>query len=416
MACPNREQLLAFHLGDLADTDIASVGAHLSECTRCEQLARQLDGLSDQILAALRRAAAPAADLSARATRGVYPALLVPSVPAPEIPGYDALELVGRGAMSLVYKARHRKLDRLVAIKCLRADGARDLGRFRSEAEAIARLQHPNIVQIFEVGERQGQPFMTLEFLDGGTLADHLNGKPQDARASAALVQTLARAVHYAHSRVILYQMLTGRVPLQGATDLETVLLVQQEEPVPPRRLQPGLPRDLETICLKCLRKESGQRYASAEALADDLAHFLAGEPIAARPTPRWERAWKWTKRRPARAALVALATVILFVGFPGVTSLWLQADYAHAQESEQRYKAEAAAVAEKQAKNTALAREAETKTVLNFVENRILAAARPKGQEGGLGRKVTLRQAVDAALRFLAKELTDQPLTEARL
>src|SRR5438128_3046034 len=219
MACPNREQLLAFHLGDLADTDIASVGAHLSECTRCEQLARQLDGLSDQILAALRRAAAPAADLSARATRGVYPALLVPSVPAPEIPGYDALELVGRGAMSLVYKARHRKLDRLVAIKCLRADGARDLGRFRSEAEAIARLQHPNIVQIFEVGERQGQPFMTLEFLDGGTLADHLNGKPQDARASAALVQTLARAVHYAHSRGIVHRDLKPANILVEASD-----------------------------------------------------------------------------------------------------------------------------------------------------------------------------------------------------
>src|SRR5438094_589705 len=114
MACLNREQLLAFHLGDLADAEISSVGAHLSACTRCEQLARQLDGLSDQILVSLRRSAAPAADRAAREPRGVYPPLMAPSAPAPEIPGYDALELVGRGAMSLVYRARHRKLDRLV--------------------------------------------------------------------------------------------------------------------------------------------------------------------------------------------------------------------------------------------------------------------------------------------------------------
>src|SRR5262249_24312044 len=119
---------------------------------------------------------------------------------------YEILGLLGHGGMGVVWKARHRRLDRLVALKCLRADSARELERFQAEAQAVARLSHPNIVEIFEVGECQGQPFLTLELLGGGTLADHLTGKPQDARVSALLVQTLARAVHYAHMRGIVHR------------------------------------------------------------------------------------------------------------------------------------------------------------------------------------------------------------------
>ncbi len=426
-ACPSGEVLRAFHLGELADAQILRVGEHLASCPRCEQQARLLDGLSDQALAALCRPVAAESGHQPAWAGGGYPELPARAGSAPDIPGYEVLSLLGRGGMGIVWKARHRRLDRLVALKCLHAGGLPDLQRFQAEAQAVARLQHPNIVQIYEVGEWQGQPFLTLEYLDGGTLADHLTSKPQDARAAAALVQTLARAVHYAHTRgivhrdlkpanilfqgltteaqrhredrkeeqesveqwqqepsasgldsslpsslwlcasvvnllpkiadfgiakqlqvsgqtregdvcgtaaymapeqaagramgsgptsdiyslgVILYEMLTGRVPLQGATDLETVLLVQKEEPVPPRQLQPGLPRDLETIVLKAIAKEPGRRYPTAAELAEDLGRFLAGEPIRARRIGLGERGVKWVKRRPAEAALLAVSAV----------------------------------------------------------------------------------------------------------
>jgi serine/threonine protein kinase/tetratricopeptide (TPR) repeat protein len=494
MACPSADELLAFHLGDLAEARIAAVGEHMSACVSCEQRARQLDSLSDGVLTILHRAGEIAPGQSA-----------APPVPGPDIPGYELLGFLGKGGMGCVYKARHQRLGRLVALKCLRADGPPELERFQAEAQTVARLQHPNIIQIFEVGEWQGEPFLSLEFVDGGTLADHLHGKPEDARLSAALVQTLARAVHYAHTQgivhrdlkpanilmsiadgrlpieagqsaidnlnsavpkiadfgiakhlqvsgqtregdivgtaaymapeqaagrgaaigpasdiyslgVILYELLTGRVPLQGATDLETLLSVQTEEPVPPRQLQPRLPQELQTICLKCLRKEPGARYASADDLARDLGRHLAGEPIAARPTPLWKRTWKWTRRRPALAALVVLTALIVGVGFPGATYLWVRADRAHAAELAHRQKAEAAAEAEARAKRRAEARETDTLAVLHFVETKLLASPRPQGQSGGLGHEVTMRQALDEALPFVGKGFAKQPVIEARL
>ena len=279
----------------------------------------------------------------------------------PEIADYEILAELGHGGMGVVYQARQHQLNRLVALKMIRAGiQARpdELDRFRGEAEAVARLHHANIVQIYDIGEVAGLPFVALELLEGGSLADRLAGTPYPGRQAAELMVTLARAIHAAHlagivhrdlkpSNVlfdrdgipkivdfglakrlevkegptqtgqvmgtpsymapeqargqirevgpaadvyalgaILYEMLTGRPPFKGTTPEETVWQVVHEEPVPPSRLLSRLPRNLETICLKCLAKEPPKRYASAEALAEDLCRYLAGQTILARRTP----------------------------------------------------------------------------------------------------------------------------------
>jgi tetratricopeptide (TPR) repeat protein len=307
--------------------------------------------------------------------------------------------------MGVVYKARQTALKRLVALKMILSGdfaGPRELTRFRAEAEAIARLRHPNIVQIYEVGEERGCPFFSLEFMEGGSLDQRVRGTPQAACMAAGLVAVLARAMQAAHQAgvvhrdlkpanvllgrrpdateagepieqpleafepkvsdfglakrldgdselthsgalvgtpsymapeqaegrsqevgpatdvyalaAILYELLTGRPPFKGATPRDTIAQVCTQEPVPVRKLQPSVPRDLETICLKGLRKEARQRYARAGDLADDLQRWREGRPILARPVPAWERAWKLARRRPAWAGLV-LAVVVALLG-----------------------------------------------------------------------------------------------------
>jgi serine/threonine-protein kinase len=277
------------------------------------------------------------------ATLPPAPAGSLPAAGPVAVPGYELLGELGRGGMGVVYRARQVGLNRLVALKMVLAGGhasAADLARFRTEAEAIARLQHPNIVQVHEVGAHNGLPYFSLEFCTGGSLDRQLDGTPWEPTKAAALVETLARAVQAAHARqivhrdlkpgnvllaadgtpkvtdfglakrldsgagqtasgailgtpsymapeqaggdtkaigpaadiyalgAILYELLTGRPPFKAATPLDTVLQVVNDDPVPPTRLNPQTPRDLETIALKSLAKDPAKRYASAAALA----------------------------------------------------------------------------------------------------------------------------------------------------
>jgi serine/threonine-protein kinase len=333
------------------------------------------------------------------------PTLISPTEPSgppattlvlPRMSGYQVLDTLGHGGMGMVYRARQVPLNRLVALKMLRADvgaGAGEMARFRAEAEAVARLQHPNIVQIYDLGEYEGRPYFSMELLEGGSLARRLGGHPLAPRQAAQLVEVLARAMDVAHRHgivhrdlkpsnillagypdtplaqcvpkitdfglvkrldgqegltisgtvmgtpaymapeqaagrnrdigppcdvyglgAILYECLTGRPPFKAPTLLGTLEQVRAVEPVPPTQLAPRIPRDLETICLKCLQKEPGQRYGTALLLAEDLARFLAGEPIHARPVGRWERALRSIRRRPVVSLLTVASTAALLV------------------------------------------------------------------------------------------------------
>jgi WD40 repeat protein/tRNA A-37 threonylcarbamoyl transferase component Bud32 len=368
------------------------------------------------------------------------------SAALPQVSGYEILGVLGRGGMGVVYQARHTKLQRLVALKMILAGshaGEPELARFRAEAEAVARLQHPNIVQIYEVGEHQGLPYLALEYCSGGSLAAKLAGTPLPPGPAAQLVQTLARAVHAAHQQgivhrdlkpanvllaadgtpkvtdfglakrldgaagqtasgaivgtpsymapeqaggkgkevgpaadvyslgAVLYELLTGRPPFQATTPLDTLLQVLSDEPVPPRRLQPKVPRDLETVCLKCLQKEPHRRYASGQALADDLRRFLDGQPVTARPVTPVERALKWARRRPAVAGLVALVAAVTLAGIGLVTWQWRSA-------VEQRNLADQRADAEATARQEARAQLLRAETAL--YANQIARAQRALG------------------------------------
>jgi eukaryotic-like serine/threonine-protein kinase len=301
------------------------------------------------------------------------------------VPGFEILSELGRGGMGVVYKARQMSLKRIVALKMIRDDwlgNPEHLARFEIEAEAVARLSHPNILGIYEIGKVGRVPYVVLELLEGGTLKERLASTPQPFRDAAALLATLARGVHFAHGAgilhrdlkpsnvlfdqagvpkiadfglakrlevdegqtqtgqvigtpsymapeqargwdrdigatadiyslgAILYEMLTGRPPLKGSTAMETLKLVQEEDPVPPSRLRPKLPFDLETICLKCLNRDPRKRYPDALSLAEDLDRFLAGESVLARRTPPWERAIKRARKRPVTVVLLAVSAV----------------------------------------------------------------------------------------------------------
>ena len=360
--------------------------------------------------------------------------------PLPRIPGFQLEQVLGRGAMGVVYLARQEGLNRTVALKMILAGdhaSAQVRQRFLGEAAAVAKVRHPGIVQVYEFGIHQHCPYFALEYVPGGSLDRVLAAGPLPPAAAARLVAALADAMQAAHDAgvvhrdlkpanvllalsrapearapgstacsddsstratstrlneaqpkitdfglakqldtaagltasgavmgtpsymapeqaaarhdlvgpvtdvyalgAILYECLTGRPPFKGAAMMDTLEQVLLQEPVAVRQLQPKVPRDLETICHKCLRKEPARRYASAQALADDLRHHLEGRPIQARPVGRPERAWKWCRRYPAVATLLMVA--LLAAGSMAVLATWALGEKQRAKlaEAEQR-------------------------------------------------------------------------------
>ena len=375
-----------------------------------------------------------------------------PGAELPQIPGYEVEAVLGRGGMGIVFKAWHVRLHRPVALKMLLAGayaGPHELARFQREAEAVAGLRHPNIVQVYDMGEYEGRAYFTMEFVEGGSLAKALAGTPQPAGPAAALVATLAQAVQAAHQGAIvhrdlkpanvlltadgvpkvtdfglarrgageagltlngavvgtpsymapeqasgqvtavgpavdiyalgaiLYEMLTGRPPFRAETATETQRQVITEEPVPPSRLNRQVPRDLETICLKCLHKGPQRRYATAAAFAEDLQRFQRGEPIVGRPAGLPERTAKWVRRHPSQTAMLA-ASLLLAIALAG-GGLWLAVQRAHQRDAVGADLREVATLQEQ-------ARWAEARAVLQRAEAR-LDRGGPDDLHGRLGR-----------------------------
>jgi WD40 repeat protein/tetratricopeptide (TPR) repeat protein/tRNA A-37 threonylcarbamoyl transferase component Bud32 len=397
--CVGEPELRRLLRGELPEPVAQAITQHLESCPHCEQTARRLDGEADPFLNSLRQAVV--ADCGSEVSSGLNTTTAPTTVTEMEgltaVAGYEVLGELGRGGTGVVYKARQARPARVVALKLLlgaSGAGAERQARLLAEADALARLQHPHIVQVFEVGRHQGTPFVVLEYMAGGSLAQRLGGAPQPAREAARLAECLTRAVEHAHAQrvvhrdlkpanvlltengtpkvsdfglakadrpdltatgailgtpsymapeqaagasrdtgpaadvyalgAILYELLTGRPPFRAATVLETLEQVRHQEPVAVRQLQPKVPRDLETICHKCLQKEPGSRYAGARELAEDLGRFLGGQPVRARPVGPVERAARWCRRRPGWAAMLTTVAALLLVIAVGGTHLTL--------------------------------------------------------------------------------------------
>ena len=470
IGCVSEAELRAFVAGEVPEHVAGLITHHLERCSNCEACARRLDALADPFLHSLRlavhtpgapsdsenepptensaaQAALPPATHNSRQTF----ADSAPARPTLEstlpraIPGYEILEEIGRGGMGVVYRACQLRLGRVVALKLLLSGAHSSIerrARFRAEADAIARLHHPGIVQVYDVGEHDGMPFLVLEFMSGGSLEKKLAGKVLAPRQAAELLETLAWAVDHANSHgiihrdlkpsnillqrverrkekgenaeaesvqsgsvdsaistdyrllttdyfpkitdfglakqesadfttmgevlgtpsymapeqaagtigaigpradiyalgAILYELLTGRPPFVSASALEILEQVRTREPVAPSRLSAGVPRDLETICLKCLEKEAGKRYVSAEALALDLRRYLDGRPVLARPTGTVGRTWRWARRNPGWTAMIAGLASLLLIGAVGGTALSVWALRAESQTQEKLF------------------------------------------------------------------------------
>jgi serine/threonine-protein kinase len=375
--------------------------------------------------------------------------------------GYEVVSELGRGGMGIVYKARQIALDRMVALKVIRsAEFASEdaLLRFQKEAEAVALLDHPHIVPIYQVGHAAGLRFFSMKLIPGSSMDKKLADFSDNPRGAARLLATIAEAVNHAHQRgilhrdlkpanilldeqgephvsdfglarrieadsdlthsgyplgtpsymspeqargeraslstatdvyglgSILYALLTGQAPFTGTSLAETLDKVRGATPEPPGRLNSRVPRDLEIICLKCLEKDPGRRYASASALAADLLRWLGGEPIEARPVGPAMRSWMWCRRNPLPAALAALCGLAILGGLAGVTWKWREA---------------------------ALARD-EAQAINDFFNHKLLDQASPRFNPRGAS--LTVGELLDLTSARLGGEFEGRPAVEATI
>jgi eukaryotic-like serine/threonine-protein kinase len=332
---------------------------------------------------------------------------------------FELLEEIDHGGMGIVYKARQRSLGRVVAVKMLLLGPLSTpemVERFRREAAAAAALQHPNIVAIHEVGECEGQPFFSMDYVEGRSLARIIaerGARQTDFQQSAEWARAIAEGVEHAHRHGILhrdlkpanvlidaesrprvtdfglarrldedstltltgqalgspnymppelaagrheaatpasdvysmgamlYELLTGRPPFLAQSVQDTLIQIREQPPVAPRLLNRSLPRDLETICLRCLEKDPARRYSSARELADDLGRFLDQMPIRARPVGPAGRVVRWCGRKPALAGMGAALVLVIAMGLLAVLSQWRRAETTARRETEQRRRAE---------------------------------------------------------------------------
>jgi WD40 repeat protein len=407
-ACPSREQLEKLFSDQLSEEEERVLDAHVSDCAACQRILEARTVITETFPEALRAREQP----ESAEGQGSYEALISrliagsrsgsarTAVPAPQPPplidGFEILGKLGHGGMGIVYKARQLDLQRIVAIKMILAGIHADpqsLARFRAEAEAVAQLQHPNIVQIYAIGEAGGLPYFSLEYVPGGTLAQQLSGAPLEPHRAVQLVEVLARAVNFAHARgivhrdlkpanilltpdgapkiadfglakrsqadgrppstevglaagtlpymapeqlspvaggpsrrvgpasdiyalgAILYELLTGRPLFTGDSPLAVVVRTIHEDPTPPHVYRPDLPRDLETISLKCLAKNPADRYASARELADDLQRYQLGQPVLAQPPSILYRSGKFIRRHKTLVGAALAVAAALTAG-----------------------------------------------------------------------------------------------------
>lgn len=374
-ACPSREELGELLNDAFGGEQQSAWEEHLGNCDRCQQVLEEIAVAKTEWEVWGERIKA---DGVSWPDATVYTSDASDPESWPVVPGYQIKELIGRGGMGIVFRARHLALDREVALKTISMTGPNQKllrSRLQREAEAMASLHHPHIVQIFEILDSDGTMVLALEYIRGGSLADRLRESVLSPPEAARLMELVARTMQDTHDAdilhrdmkpanilltedgipkitdfglarrveepgdtqtgqiigtpsylapeqaqgfegwstpavdiygigAVLYEALTGRPPFRSATSFETLRQVIHEEPVPPSRLQPRLPRDIVTICLKCLRKDPSKRYGSCGELADDLQRYQSGEPILARRVSPIVRGLKWIRRHPLVSGL----------------------------------------------------------------------------------------------------------------